>query len=126
MQSNRQSAIKEPRKKTSKMAFKKDRVIYENKQGTKVYIHQCTTPAGRTTKVFAVRRDDNRGLCRYLGGIEFDGGWRQYVFNPDNGTQWSAGCMQKIVDFINELNEEWKAKCLRNWKKQQKGKKTLT
>ena len=39
-----------------------------------------------------------------LGCIEWNYGWRQYVFRPDLETEWSWDCLQSIVDFLKEQN----------------------
>ncbi|MCP3684404.1 MAG: hypothetical protein GY861_17130 [bacterium] len=90
------------------MAFKKDITIYESPT-VKVYINQCYNP-GKKTRSFAVRRNDKTGLAHYIGGIGWDGGWRQYVFEPEANTKWSKGCMQGIIDFLDKINKEERAK----------------
>jgi len=41
-----------------------------------------------------------------IGRIEWFGSWRQYVFEPVNETIWSQGCLQQIIDFLQELKSE--------------------
>lgn len=94
------------------MAFKKETIIYENKS-TKVFINQCHTK-GRKTRLFAVRRDDKKGLGHYLGEIKWSGAWRQYVFTPPAFTTlWSSGCLYGIAEFLDKINKEERAK----WRK---------
>ena len=88
------------------MGFKKDIIIFENKT-TKVYINQCHDP-NRKTNIYAVRRNDKTGLAHLLGIIKFSGAWRQYIFEPDSETGWSAGCLQGVVDFLHKINKEWR------------------
>jgi len=40
-----------------------------------------------------------------LGRIEWYGSWRQYVFEPVAETVWSQGCLQQIIDFLQQLKE---------------------
>lgn len=95
------------------MAHMKNRVIYQ-RGNVKVYINQCLAKFARVrkTKVFAVRRNDKTGLGAYLGSIEYDGAWRQYVFCPDEKTKWSVSCGRAIFDFCEEqtkkLREKWR------------------
>ena len=93
------------------MGFRKEFTIYENKN-TRIFINQCHAK-GRKTKVFAVRRDDKKGLGLYLGAIEFSGAWRQYVFCPEPLTKWSSGCKKKICEFEDMLNKQWRDKIKR-------------
>jgi hypothetical protein len=57
------------------------------------------------TKVITLlaMRDDAK-----LGTIQWSGRWRQYVFVPTINfeNQWSVGCMQDVIGFINKLTEE--------------------
>lgn len=43
-----------------------------------------------------------------LGTIQWSGRWRQYVFVPTIHfeNQWSVGCMQDVMNFINQLRIE--------------------
>ena len=88
--------------------FMKERTIYQSEK-VRVYINECHSP-GRKTRVFAVRRDDQKGCGHYLGSIEWDGAWRQYVFFPDSETKWSAGCKEEIAKFEREMNKKQRAK----------------
>lgn len=45
-----------------------------------------------------------------LGRIFWYGPWRQYVFEPLDGTLWSRGCLGEIKQFLTELMEERNAK----------------
>ncbi len=60
----------------------------------------------RKTQVFEIR---NTKTDFFLGTIEWDGSWRQYVFSPTaEPSKFSKGCLKEISDFINELMEERK------------------
>jgi len=93
------------------MGFIKNRIIYESEK-VRVEINECHAK-GRKTRIFAVRRDDKTGLGEFLGSIEWDGAWWQYVFIPGESTKWSAGCMRGICEFLGEINKKQRAK----WKK---------
>jgi len=41
-----------------------------------------------------------------LGLVQWDGAWRQYVFWPSDRTQFSAGCLADIQDFIEQAMKE--------------------
>ncbi len=92
------------------MGFMKTITIFDNGR-TKVRINQCYAK-GRKTYLYAVRKDDHTGLAEYIGGISFDGRWRQYVFIPESDTKWSAGCQQGITDFLNKINVKWRRKII--------------
>lgn len=36
----------------------------------------------------------------YLGCVFWSGGWRQYVFHPVAGCQWSHDCLLEISQFV--------------------------
>jgi len=39
-----------------------------------------------------------------LGIVEWERGWRQYIFNPSSTSViFSVGCMLDIIDFIKQL-----------------------
>lgn len=38
-----------------------------------------------------------------IGEIKWHGHWRQYCFFPDPESVWSAGCLEQISNFINNL-----------------------
>ena len=88
------------------MGFIKERDIYVSNT-IRIYINECHSK-GRKTRIFCVRRDDTTGYAALLGTIEFSGRWRQYVFIPDENTQWSAGCLNNIIGFIQEINQKWR------------------
>jgi len=61
----------------------------------------------RKTKVFEVR---NKITDYYLGDIDWDCGWRQYVFTQriDERIKMSKGCLREIADFIKKLMNDRK------------------
>jgi len=96
------------------MSFMKPKTIYENKK-TRIYINQCYNK-GKKTKLYVVRRDDDKGIGRLLGTIKFDGRWRQYVFIPEDGTKWSAMCLRGVAAFCDVITVKWRIKVLLNKK----------
>ncbi|MBU1673575.1 hypothetical protein KJ839_03935 [Patescibacteria group bacterium] len=88
------------------MAFIKNVTIYKSKT-THVYINECHS-WGKKTRLFAVRKNHTKGLAEYLGTIKFDGGWRQYVFEPDTKTKWSSSCGRGIFDFCDLMTQKWR------------------
>jgi hypothetical protein len=93
------------------MGFMKDFIIYE-KGETKVYINQCHNKS-KKTKLFTIRRDDDRGYGHLMGVIRFNGAWRQYITEFEQGTIWSSSCKKKICEFEDLINKQIRAK----WKK---------
>ena len=45
-----------------------------------------------------------------LGAISWYGAWRQYVFNPVEGSTFNDGCLEVIRDFLAKLNNEHASK----------------
>jgi len=41
-----------------------------------------------------------------LGVICWCAEWRQFTFDPDGFSSWSADCLAGIIEFLNELNKE--------------------
>ena len=37
-----------------------------------------------------------------IGRIEWYARWKEWVLVPDEGTVWSAGCLDDVADFIRE------------------------
>ena len=40
-----------------------------------------------------------------LGEVIWKNGWRQYVFSPNIGTEYSIGCLFDIIAFVQDLNK---------------------
>jgi len=60
----------------------------------------------RKTKVFEVR---NKQTDFFLGTIEWDTAWRQYIFTPTGEpSKLARSCLKEIYDFIEGLMEERK------------------
>jgi len=55
--------------------------------------------------IFAIT--NNRGMYS-LGTIGWHPGWKQYVFRPQDDTEWSEDCHADIGKFLHELNKEAK------------------
>ncbi len=93
------------------MGFMKETIIYEGKE-TRVFINQCHNPK-KKTRLFSVRKDDDSGFGELLGIIKFSGRWRQYIFEPEKNTIWSKSCLSGIIEFLDKINKEERAK----WRK---------
>ena len=39
-----------------------------------------------------------------IGQIKWYGAWRKYCFFPNGETIWDNKCLEKIIDFLQELN----------------------
>ena len=47
-----------------------------------------------------------KGLKDLLGYIELYPKWNRLVFNTYHGTVWTSECLQQIVDFLKEQENE--------------------
>jgi hypothetical protein len=61
----------------------------------------------KKTKLFVVV---NKSSITGIGCIKWYAPWRQYCFFPNEGTVYSAGCLDDISDFIGSLMAERKQK----------------
>ena len=57
---------------------------------------------GKTKKWFI----HNEKEC--IGEIKWNGGWRQYVFDPVEDTIWSWDCLKEVHEFIKSRMDERK------------------
>lgn len=65
------------------------------------YINITETHDTGKTKRWDIR---SKSFDDMLGSIFWYGNWRQYIFNPEPGTIYSAGCLDDIRSFIaNEM-----------------------
>jgi hypothetical protein len=94
----------------------KDFIIYA-KGETLIYIHKGTKKnfankkwVKRKTFWYGIRKNSSSGLAEILGIIQFNGAWRQFVFMPQPETYWSKGCLEKINEFLDKLNKEFRKK----------------
>lgn len=56
------------------------------------------------TKHYNVNSNSSKDL---LGMVEWECGWRQYVFTPSGSDViFSVGCLLDIIDFIKQLKAE--------------------
>ena len=69
--------------------------------GKKYVVFKLLERKGKTSVFHVVAVRD--GVI--LGRIEWYGSWRQYVFEPVAETVWSQGCLQQIIDFLQQLKE---------------------
>ena len=93
-----------------------DFIVYQ-KGSTLVYIHKGTKKSFNNKKWikhktywYGIRKNSESGLAEILGIIQFNGGWRQFVFMPQPETYWSKGCLQRINEFLDKLNKEFRNK----------------
>jgi hypothetical protein len=82
------------------------------KKNYTLYFTRATMPRkkfiNRKTKVWSLRKDDDKGLGHLLGVVCFRYGWRQYVFAPENNTDWSKGCLEFVSQFLEYQNALWR------------------
>lgn len=45
-----------------------------------------------------------------IGEIHWRGGWRQYVFQAQEGIDMSRSCQKEIIKFTDKLMKDWRAK----------------
>lgn len=45
-----------------------------------------------------------------LGWIDWRIGWRQYVFEPNDNTSWSSGCLRDVIAFLDAQNLKQRTK----------------
>jgi len=57
---------------------------------------------GRKTQDFVIV---NRNAKIVIGTIKWYGPWRQYCFYPVSDTVWSAGCLEGVFEFLNEVKQ---------------------
>lgn len=62
---------------------------------------------GRKTPIYHIYNHDLPERT-FLGDVKWNGAWRKYCFYPAPDTLWDSGCLQCVVDFINNLMEERK------------------
>lgn len=84
--------------------------VYQGKD-SRVYIEEVYN-SGKKTRLFFVKDSDVDGVY-FIGLIKWDGAWRQYIFEPEANTKWSAGCLAEIAMFCNIMTRDEK----RKWKR---------
>ena len=74
----------------------------------KVYItfYKLKRPKNRRTNIWEIITMDKD----HLGYIKFDGGWRQFIFEPCIGTKWNYSCCDQVSKFLVEQNTKWRTK----------------
>jgi len=58
-----------------------------------------TADTGKTSVWSCLNRKSNV----ILGTVAWSGQWRQYVYRPMEGTEYSAGCERDIAQFMDHL-----------------------
>lgn len=75
-----------------------------------------TEPTQRIYKYIEFVREEKRWLCinvrmqDTIGVVEWYPTWRQYIYAPEGATVYSAGCLDNIKDFLDQLNGKRKLK----------------
>lgn len=72
------------------------------------YIHFVNRgiPTGRKMPVWECYNTHHSEL---LGTVQWDGPWRQYVYEPAGWAIYSRGCLNDVADFIRQLMEQYRA-----------------
>ncbi len=72
----------------------------------KVYItfYKLERPKNRKTDIWEIITMDTN----HLGYIKFDGGWRQFIFEPSIDTKWNYSCLEQVSKFLVEQNIIWR------------------
>lgn len=60
------------------------------------------SPTGKTKVWLVVNEKKNFAV----GYIKWYGGFRKYCFFPVNGTLYDSDCMQKIAEFLQDVNKK--------------------
>lgn len=58
---------------------------------------------GGSSRIWRIR---NRGGGDELGLVTYYPRWRQWVFDPEYSTTYSAGCLREIADFLDRIKQE--------------------
>lgn len=69
---------------------------------TKYLTFQVTRDTGKTKEIAVI----NKRSGTRIGIIRWYFNWRQYVFEPDGNTIWNVGCLQDVIDVINQVKAE--------------------
>lgn len=64
------------------------------------YIHAEQVVLKSSKPVYAILNTKSR---EELGRIAWYNGWRQYVFRPNDYTEYGIGCLQSIIKFMETL-----------------------
>ena len=78
----------------------------------KVYIEfkKLKQKPNRKTREWVVEAISSGSVHNKLGIITWRGAWWQYVFEPEQDTVWSHGCLKQIEDFLIKINKEERKK----------------
>ena len=63
---------------------------------------ECSGLPEKRTSIWDVLSNGNE--C--LGRIKWYGAWHQYTFHPVGNTVFSAGCLDDLAKFLNEVNQQ--------------------
>ena len=71
------------------------------------YIHFEELAPKPKTKVWSCKNNKSK---EQLGVVKYHPGWRQYCYFPTVQAIYSAGCMDDISAFLNQVNKAHKSK----------------
>ncbi|MBW7995383.1 MAG: hypothetical protein FVQ81_02185 [Candidatus Glassbacteria bacterium] len=71
--------------------------------GKHLAVREQPQKRGRKTRRWHVQ---SRSEGKLLGIVEWHSPWRQYNFDPNYGTTFSAGCLSDIAAFLKEKTTE--------------------
>lgn len=97
-----------------------DRIKNENgnteKDTVKQRLNQTAHGSQLKFKYFKYRRRKTKSYYvmskhdqSYLGTIQWERTWRQYVFYPNQQCRWSWKCLKELSGYIRKLTEDWNA-----------------
>lgn len=62
----------------------------------------------KKTNIYYIYADEDKEIL--LGRIKWYGPWRKYCFYPEDNIVWDNKCLTELVEYLNELNYEYKRK----------------
>lgn len=74
--------------------------VYENKY----FFIYSINKKNRKTPIYWIFNNDNFNL----GEIKWYASWRKFCFYPSNDTVWDNKCLQEVLKFLDNINENWK------------------
>lgn len=84
---------------------------YDKSAKFHLFLYRTPKLKGKKTNIYVVYKNSIHSPNKErLGIIKWEGGWRQYVFHPDNSTIWSSGCLEIITKFLKDKNKRQREK----------------
>lgn len=62
----------------------------------------------KKTNIYYIYTDEDKEVL--LGKIKWYDPWRKYCFYPEDNIVWDNKCLTELVEYLNELNYEYKRK----------------